>query len=61
MPYIQDKKVIKMRYKKAKQAVINDIKKNVDVVVDFGCRFRIYPKLRKQMKHWAKEILEDVV
>ena len=50
-----------MKFKKAKQLVIKDFEKNINPLIRFGWRFRIYPKLRKQMKHWAKEILEDVV
>ena len=49
-----------MKYKKAKKIVIKDFQKNMNVFIDFGWRFRWYPTLRKQMKFWAREILDEV-
>lgn len=46
-----------MKYKKAKIIVINWLADTV--IVDFGWKFRVYPKLRKQMKQWAREVLEE--
>ena len=50
-----------MKFKKAKQIVIKDFQKNLNCFINFGWKFRIYPKLRKQMKHWAKEMLENEI
>ena len=50
-----------MKFKKAKLIVIKDFTKNINVFIDFGWKFRVYPRLRKQIKQWAKEILENEV
>ena len=47
-----------MRYKKAKKLVIKDFEKNGDPLIRFGWKFRWYPRLRKSMKKWARDILE---
>jgi len=47
-----------MKYKEAKKIVIKDFE--IDkTILGFGWKFRWYPSLRKQLKQWAKEILED--
>ena len=50
-----------MKYSKAKQIVIGDFEKNMNAFIDFGWRFRWYPRMRKWIKEWAKEILKDEV
>lgn len=48
-----------MKYKRAKQIIERNFA--VDgMLVDFGWRFRIYPRLRKQIKQWAREISDEV-
>ena len=48
-----------MRYKKAKQIVIKDFKET-GISIDFGWKFRLYPRLRKQIKQWSKETIEGI-
>lgn len=47
-----------MKYKKAKKIVIEYFNSGVNrmVDVDFGWKFRIYPKLRRQIKGWAEQV-----
>jgi len=47
-----------MKYEKAKKIVIKDFGE-LGINVDFGRKFAIYPRLRKQMKLWAK-VIEEV-
>jgi len=49
-----------MRYKKAKKNVLEWYEK-AGVLIGFGWKFRWYPRLRKQMKQWGKEVLETNV
>ena len=46
-----------MRYKKVKEIVECYYSMN-DIDVKFGLKFRIYPRLRKQMKQWSKEVIK---
>lgn len=47
-----------MKYKEAKK-IIDKPFSDVEKAVVFGWKFRIYPRLRKQMKSWANQVLED--
>ncbi len=49
-----------MRYKKAKKIVIDFFTSDNDFGMEFGWKFRLYPRLRKQMKQWAMEIKNEV-
>jgi len=44
-----------MKYKKAKAIVIKSFKEDDNILINFGWKFRIYPKLRKLIKQWAKK------
>lgn len=47
-----------MKYKKAKEIVENDFGSD-NVLIKFGWKFRFIPRLRKAIKHWAEEVLEN--
>ena len=47
-----------MKYKEAKK-IVDKTFPDVEKTVIFGWRFRIYPRLRKQIKSWANQMLED--
>ena len=49
-----------MKYKEAKKIVENSFNDDY-YLVQFGWKFRLYPCLRKQIKQWAKEVLEGEV
>ena len=47
-----------MKFKDVKKLVIKYFSIG-DISIKFGWKFRVYPQLRRQMKQWAKEILEE--
>ena len=54
---IKLKKGENMKYKKAKEIVEKSFSDD-NMTVEFGRKFRFYPRLRRQMKQWARETLE---
>ena len=51
-----------MRYKKAKKLAIEFFEGGIGEVrinMEFGWKFRVYPRLRKCIKLWAKQALKN--
>jgi len=47
-----------MKYKEARK-IVEKFFMDDNIVVEFGWKNRIYPRLRKQMKSWSNQVLED--